>query len=187
MSDARYDELVRVAGPVSRETFAKLTAFQATFEKWAARINLAAPSTLPELWSRHILDSAQLLPLAPNAMRFVDLGSGRWISRSRSCGAISRPGRGVDHAGRKQSEEGLFPSECHCGIAWSCCGEAHRGYCANCRGRRYRDSTRLGRHCPNFWVSPNRGFLQEQQRCFTKAGITGGKSKKAVTLGNSVW
>lgn len=76
MSDARYDELVRAAGPVSRETFAKLTAFQATFEKWAARINLAAPSTLPELWSRHILDSAQLLPLAPNALRFVDLGSG---------------------------------------------------------------------------------------------------------------
>ena len=76
MSDVRYDELVRVAGPVSRETFSRLIAFQATFEKWAARINLAAPSTLPELWSRHILDSAQLLPLAPNALRFVDLGSG---------------------------------------------------------------------------------------------------------------
>ena len=76
MSDVRYDELVRVAGPVSRETFSQLITFQATFEKWAARINLAAPSTLPELWSRHILDSAQLLPLAPNALRFVDLGSG---------------------------------------------------------------------------------------------------------------
>ena len=76
MSDVRYGELVRVAGPVSRETFSRLITFQATFEKWAARINLAAPSTLPELWSRHILDSAQLLPLAPNALRFVDLGSG---------------------------------------------------------------------------------------------------------------
>lgn len=76
MSDVRYDELVRVAGPVSRETFLRLIAFQATFEKWAARINLAAPSTIPELWSRHILDSAQLVPLAPNALRFVDLGSG---------------------------------------------------------------------------------------------------------------
>ncbi|WP_127520664.1 16S rRNA (guanine(527)-N(7))-methyltransferase RsmG [Mesorhizobium sp. Z1-4] len=76
MSDARYDELARVAGPVSRETFSRLIAFQATFEKWAARINLAAPSTIPELWNRHILDSAQLVPLAPNALRFVDLGSG---------------------------------------------------------------------------------------------------------------
>ena len=76
MSDSRYDELVRVAGPVSRETFLRLSAFQATFEKWAARINLAAPSTIPELWSRHILDSAQLLPLAPNALRWLDLGSG---------------------------------------------------------------------------------------------------------------
>ena len=76
MSDSRYDELVRVAGPVSRETFLRLSAFQATFEKWAARINLAAPSTIPELWSRHILDSAQLLPLAPKALRWLDLGSG---------------------------------------------------------------------------------------------------------------
>ncbi|MBO6540109.1 MAG: 16S rRNA (guanine(527)-N(7))-methyltransferase RsmG [Rhizobiaceae bacterium] len=76
MSDSRYDELVQLAGPVSRETFLRLSAFQATFEKWAARINLAAPSTIPELWSRHILDSAQLLPLAPNAIRWLDLGSG---------------------------------------------------------------------------------------------------------------
>ncbi|MBO6724544.1 MAG: 16S rRNA (guanine(527)-N(7))-methyltransferase RsmG [Rhizobiaceae bacterium] len=76
MSGSRYDELVRVAGPVSRETFLRLSAFQATFERWAARINLAAPSTIPELWSRHILDSAQLLPLAPNALRWLDLGSG---------------------------------------------------------------------------------------------------------------
>ncbi|GAB5507099.1 MAG: 16S rRNA (guanine(527)-N(7))-methyltransferase RsmG [Rhizobiaceae bacterium] len=76
MSDSRYDELVRVAGPVSRETFLRLSAFQATFEKWAARINLTAPSTIPELWSRHILDSAQLLPLAPKALRWLDLGSG---------------------------------------------------------------------------------------------------------------
>ena len=73
MSGSRYDELVRVAGPVSRETFLRLSAFQATFEKWAARINLTAPSTIPELWSRHILDSAQLLPLAPKALRWLDL------------------------------------------------------------------------------------------------------------------
>ena len=76
MNDGRYAELLRVAGPVSRETFDRLIAFQAMFEKWAARINLASPSTIPELWRRHILDSAQLLPLVSDASRFVDLGSG---------------------------------------------------------------------------------------------------------------
>jgi 16S rRNA (guanine527-N7)-methyltransferase len=35
-----------------------------------------APSTLPNLWTRHISDSLQLLSLAPSARTWVDLGSG---------------------------------------------------------------------------------------------------------------
>jgi len=46
------------------------------FRNWAGRINLAAPSTLDNIWVRHILDSAQLAPLAPSALRWLDLGSG---------------------------------------------------------------------------------------------------------------
>lgn len=76
MNDPRLAKLEWIAGPVSRETFERLTAFQSLFEKWSARINLAAPSTLPDLWSRHILDSAQLLPLATDAKTWIDLGSG---------------------------------------------------------------------------------------------------------------
>ncbi|TIP17266.1 MAG: 16S rRNA (guanine(527)-N(7))-methyltransferase RsmG, partial [Mesorhizobium sp.] len=34
------------------------------------------PSTLDDVWRRHILDSAQLARIAPTAMRWVDLGSG---------------------------------------------------------------------------------------------------------------
>lgn len=76
MSDDRYPELRVVAGVVSRETLADLEAFESEFLRWAGRINLAASSTLPQLWDRHILDSAQLLPLAPDASRWLDLGSG---------------------------------------------------------------------------------------------------------------
>ncbi|ODT31613.1 MAG: 16S rRNA (guanine(527)-N(7))-methyltransferase [Kaistia sp. SCN 65-12] len=68
--------LCAVAGPVSRETFETLRAFEQAFLKWNARINLSAPSTLGDSWERHILDSAQLLRLAPQAVRWVDLGSG---------------------------------------------------------------------------------------------------------------
>ncbi|WP_306117190.1 MULTISPECIES: 16S rRNA (guanine(527)-N(7))-methyltransferase RsmG [unclassified Roseitalea] len=63
-------------GGVSRETAKRLENFAALFETWSSRINLAAPSTSPELWSRHIADSAQLLELRPDARHWVDLGSG---------------------------------------------------------------------------------------------------------------
>ena len=39
-------------------------------------MNLVAPSTLDEIWHRHFADSAQLLPLAPAARTWMDLGSG---------------------------------------------------------------------------------------------------------------
>ncbi len=72
----RYVQLCDVAGHVSRETAARLEAFEQEFRRWSTRINLAAPSTLPDLWSRHILDSAQLMPLAPSALNWLDIGSG---------------------------------------------------------------------------------------------------------------
>jgi len=76
VTDRRLAELQAVAGPVSRETFERLAAFEQNFVKWARRINLAAPSTLEAVWERHILDSAQLLRLAPDAKRWLDLGTG---------------------------------------------------------------------------------------------------------------
>jgi 16S rRNA (guanine527-N7)-methyltransferase len=71
-----FDALRRIAGPVSRETFDRLRAFEALFLKWNQHINLAAASTERELWQRHILDSAQLAALAPDAGSWVDMGSG---------------------------------------------------------------------------------------------------------------
>lgn len=73
---AKYDSLTQVAGPVSRETFDHICNFEESFKRWSAKINLAAPSTLPHIWERHILDSARLSRLAPSAARWVDIGSG---------------------------------------------------------------------------------------------------------------
>ena len=61
---------------VSRETRGKLEHFIDIFEKWSRRINLIAPSTRQDLWSRHILDSAQLFSLAKDETNWLDLGSG---------------------------------------------------------------------------------------------------------------
>lgn len=77
MSEDRLTQLQAIAGQdVSRETFEMVGAFEAHFRRWNARINLIAPSTLPELWERHILDSVQIMPIAGNSIRFLDLGSG---------------------------------------------------------------------------------------------------------------
>jgi 16S rRNA (guanine527-N7)-methyltransferase len=69
------DEALRLT-PVSDDALARLDKFAALLTDWQRRINLIAPSTLPHIWTRHIADSLQLLPLAPNAKIWVDLGSG---------------------------------------------------------------------------------------------------------------
>lgn len=61
---------------VSRETVDRLNVFIALFQKWAKAINLVAPSTLAEVWNRHIVDSAQIYALNPGPCTWVDLGSG---------------------------------------------------------------------------------------------------------------
>ncbi|SED60803.1 16S rRNA (guanine(527)-N(7))-methyltransferase RsmG [Bradyrhizobium erythrophlei] len=62
--------------PVSRETEARLDRYVALLLEWQAKTNLVAPSTLANLWTRHVSDSLQLLSLAPSAKSWVDLGSG---------------------------------------------------------------------------------------------------------------
>lgn len=59
---------------------ARLRLYLTLLAKWQRRINLVAASTLTDPWRRHMLDSAQLLPLLPgtgtNSLRIADLGSG---------------------------------------------------------------------------------------------------------------
>lgn len=56
---------------------ADLVLYAGQLEKWQKAYNLVAPKTIPELWTRHFLDSAQLLKFIPDEARtFVDLGSG---------------------------------------------------------------------------------------------------------------
>ncbi len=62
---------------VSKATLERLEAFETLARRWTEKINLVAPSTVPDLWTRHIADSAQLWPLAPEgAKTWADLGSG---------------------------------------------------------------------------------------------------------------
>jgi len=61
---------------VSRETMEKLEQYAQLLTKWNRTINLVAPSTIDELWARHIWDSYQLLDLIPEEADLADIGSG---------------------------------------------------------------------------------------------------------------
>lgn len=75
--DLRTDKARALAlFPVSRETELRLDRFVDVLLQWQAKLNLIAPSTVADLWTRHIADSLQLLPLAPQAKLWADFGSG---------------------------------------------------------------------------------------------------------------
>lgn len=62
---------------VSRETFERLKTFVALLNEWQQKFNLVSAKSLPDIWQRHIADSAQLFEyLDFNAKTVYDLGSG---------------------------------------------------------------------------------------------------------------
>jgi 16S rRNA (guanine527-N7)-methyltransferase len=62
---------------VSRETLERLNAFIDLLRRENEVQNLVSRATLDEVWTRHILDSAQLLRFAPSeAETWLDLGTG---------------------------------------------------------------------------------------------------------------
>ena len=76
-----------VTAPLDRQGFAAASgaspAQMADLDRFLQRLtegnavmNLVGAATLPIFWSRHAWDSAQLMPLAPDALRWADLGAG---------------------------------------------------------------------------------------------------------------
>lgn len=61
---------------LSSETVADLERFVTLLLKWQRTHNLVSPATLPEIWTRHVADSLQLIEYAPAFREWVDLGSG---------------------------------------------------------------------------------------------------------------
>jgi 16S rRNA (guanine527-N7)-methyltransferase len=78
VTPAEFTSILKSHGQdVSRETSSALEAYAALLAKWQARINLVARDSLADLWRRHFLDSAQLVPLLPPGDDpITDLGSG---------------------------------------------------------------------------------------------------------------
>ena len=79
MTEAEAKEWLTTSLGVSRETMESLEAFVAFLKRESASQNLIAASTIEDIWSRHIVDSAQLLNFIDQSRpktKWLDLGSG---------------------------------------------------------------------------------------------------------------
>ena len=74
MTEDEARDWIRTRTDVSRET--QLAAFVDLLRDEATRQNLVSPSTLEQIWSRHIVDSAQLLQHVDPGGLWLDIGSG---------------------------------------------------------------------------------------------------------------
>lgn len=69
-------EAFQAATGASPRVMADMAAYRDMLADWSGRMNLVGPSALEQFWPRHAYDSAQLLPLQPEALRWMDIGSG---------------------------------------------------------------------------------------------------------------
>lgn len=54
----------------------RLSVFVDLLKHWQKTINLVSKASLGDVWFRHIADSAQLVQMAPDALCWLDMGSG---------------------------------------------------------------------------------------------------------------
>lgn len=103
-------QIQRLAPDVSRETLVegvrRLEIYAALLVKWQKAINLVGPATIPDLWRRHMLDSAQLLPLLPPIAAgsdgaIADFGSGAGFPGLVLAALTDRPVQLIDSDVRK--------------------------------------------------------------------------------------
>ena len=77
MTHMTPDEMsARLVFHVKHEVIADLQKFYTHLAIQNEVMNLVGPATLPDYWSRHVLDSAQLLDRCPRARTWADLGAG---------------------------------------------------------------------------------------------------------------
>jgi 16S rRNA (guanine527-N7)-methyltransferase len=62
--------------PVSRETLERLEILVRLLVQWQQIKNLVSDASVQHIWTRHIVDSLQIVPLVSGCNKWLDLGSG---------------------------------------------------------------------------------------------------------------
>jgi len=96
MSDYGSKDLARDLS-LSANALARLDAYRTRLAEASAQFNLIGPKELDHFWRRHALDCAQLVSLAPDAKRWLDLGAGAGLpGLVIACIIADTPGARVD-------------------------------------------------------------------------------------------
>jgi 16S rRNA (guanine527-N7)-methyltransferase len=99
---------------VSHETWERLGQFVELLLERQTTLNLIAPSTVPQIWTRHIADSVQLLPLAPGARTWIDLGAGAGFpGLVIACALVEVPGARVELVESTQKKANFLRDVAH--------------------------------------------------------------------------
>jgi 16S rRNA (guanine527-N7)-methyltransferase len=99
------------SGDVSHETWERLDRLVALVLARQQVMNLIAPSTVAQIWTRHIADCLQLIPCAPAALRWADLGSGAGFpGLVIACALADTPGAAV-HLVESTKKKAAFLSD----------------------------------------------------------------------------
>jgi 16S rRNA (guanine527-N7)-methyltransferase len=97
--------------PVSRETADRLDRFVTLLLVTQSHTNLIGRATVGEIWTRHVADSLQLLDLAPDAKRWLDIGTGAGFPGIViGCALADHPGSAV-HLVESQGKKAAFLRE----------------------------------------------------------------------------
>lgn len=61
---------------MTEEQEARIEQYAFLLEKWSKKINIIGPETIPYIYSRHILDAAQIAPFIKKGDTVLDIGAG---------------------------------------------------------------------------------------------------------------
>lgn len=116
--------------PVAPAVVARLDRYVNVLLRTQAHTNLIADSTVLQLWTRHIADSLQLLPLVPKARTWVDFGAGAGFPGVViACALADAPGVAVHLVESRQKKAAFLreaveatgaPAEVHAERAENC-------------------------------------------------------------------
>ncbi|MCP4354428.1 MAG: 16S rRNA (guanine(527)-N(7))-methyltransferase RsmG [Proteobacteria bacterium] len=72
-------ELVKINIELSKDKLDKLESYVEMLAKWNKAYNLVGNSTLDKIYTRHVLDSLQLVPFMSSGKKVLDFGAGAGI------------------------------------------------------------------------------------------------------------
>lgn len=97
---------------VSRETLEALKLYGDLLTQWQQKFNLVSRSSIPDMWHRHFLDSAQILDYAPKTNPvWMDFGSGAGFPGLVVAILLRERGGGVVHVVESTGKKAKFLQE----------------------------------------------------------------------------